>query len=93
MSAGQYRIPKTTCPACGFEAEHSVAADSAEFRAPEAGGVAVCWGCAAVLVFRADLSLEAASTDWMRELAETSLSDYMRLLVVKARIKTRLMRH
>lgn len=92
VSDDRYRIPKTTCPSCGITAEHSESAYGDD-AVPAPGQINVCAGCATVLRFRDDMSLEAVSSQWIADLSIRSPEDFIRLMDVCTTVKRHLSKH
>jgi hypothetical protein len=59
MSAASFTTKPSACPHCGKRLDRATAADPADKVPPEPGSLSICIGCGAVLIFGADLTLEA----------------------------------
>lgn len=66
MSANCFELPDQVCPACGYKQTH--ASEIEDRGAPEKGDVSICFSCAQLTIFDADLRLRRATAEDIAEL-------------------------
>src|SRR6516162_2557906 len=52
-----HKVPPSTCPVCGTQMDAATAVEDPDGSGPEPGSLGVCWYCATILEYDANLEL------------------------------------
>lgn len=80
---GPKRLPKTSCPACGYVMDDATAADGSNVW-PEPGDFSLCLRCGEVLVYNGQMTVRRATNAEINELEpahRAELISYSQLIV------------